>query len=318
MKTKYIVSLGEILMDANTQSGIMTVGGAPSNWAIDCHRLITDENIKTVVVSAVGEDRLGQYIETYLKKNEIGSLLAHVPGKETGFVMVTYKGDEPQYDIIRDVAWDYISFENATPQEKALMEEIRSNCCAVCWGTLGQRSPVPRKFIQEFVASISTPETIKVYDPNIRETPDEENKEIILKSMTLANTVKLGHEEVDIIGELFSIFPAINKKGENKGIKKDYAKRCKILFKRFPNLKTIIITLSHRGSHIFLRDGRTSWQRARKVNNAKTIGCGDSFCAALTSSIELKEAHEKACQVSSFVAQNDSATPIFPDEYKIK
>lgn len=320
---KFIISLGEILFDANPKTGLLTIGGAPSNWAIDCHRLISQKDIRTIVVSAVGNDFLGDVVEDFLDNCKIGSLIARVPDKPTSIVKVSYdKDNNPHYNIVEDVAWDYIGFENASPEQKALLNDIRANCCAICWGTLGQRSPKSRQFIQEFVSSITSPDAIKVYDPNIRKKPDAETKEIIRKSLLFANTVKLGHDEVDSIGEIFGLFPAINsKEGENKGTKKDYLKRAKVLFDKFPNINCIIITLSNRGSHIFLRNGETSSMKAQKVKNAKPVGCGDSFLAGVIASLvsgkDLHYAHNKGTEVSRFVAQNDSATPELPQEYVI-
>lgn len=322
MNTKYIVSIGEILFDADPKKGLLTIGGAPSNWAIDCHRLISDKNIKTVVVSAIGDDLLGDVVEDFLSNCNIGSLIARLPNQRTSIVKVKYdKANNPSYDIVEPVAWDFIGFDNASPEQKALLDDILANCCAVCWGTLGQRSPVSRQFIQDFIGSIMAPDAIKVYDPNIRKNPDDETKEIIHKSLLLANTVKLSHEEVDTIGQLFGLFPVVNNSGENKGTKKDYLKRSKILFDQFPNLNTIIITLSNRGSHIFMRNGDTSSMKARNVKNAKPIGCGDSFLAGVIASLvsgkDLQYAHQKGTEVSRFVAQNDSATPELPQEFLI-
>lgn len=323
MNTKYIISLGELLFDANPKKGILTIGGAPSNWAIDCHRLISKNNIKTVVISAVGEDRLGQFVEDYLSNCKIGSLIAHVPDKETGFVNVSYeKANNPHYDIVEPVAWDFIGFENASPEQKALLDDIRANCCAVCWGTLGQRSPVSRQFIQGFIGSITTPDAIKVYDPNIRKKPDAETKEIIYKSLFLANTIKLGHEEVDIIGELFSLFPKVNMtENENIGEEEDYEERSKILFDRFPNINMIIVTLSDKGSYIFLKNGKMSKMEAVRVEDPKPVGCGDAFLAGVIASLVsgkgLHYAHQKGTIVSRFIASNDSATPELPREFFI-
>lgn len=323
MNTKYIISVGEILFDANPKAGLLTIGGAPSNWAIDCHRLISQKDIRTVVVSAVGNDLLGDVVDDFLDNCKIGSLIARVPDKPTSIVKVSYdKDNNPHYNIVDDVAWDYIGFENASPEQKALLNDIRANCCAVCWGTLGQRSPVSRQFIQEFIGSITAPDVIKVYDPNIRKEPDVETKETIHKSLLLANTIKLSHEEVDTIGQLFGLFPAVNNSSENKGTKKDYLTRSKILFDQFPNLNTIIITLSNRGSHIFMRNGDTSSMKAHNVKNAKPVGCGDSFLAGVIASLvsgkDLSYAHQKGTEVSRFVAQNDSATPELPEELRIK
>lgn len=323
MNTKYIVSIGEILFDADPKKGLLTIGGAPSNWAIDCHRLISNKNIKTVVVSAIGDDLLGDVVEDFLDNCNIGSLIARLPNQRTSVVKVKYdEANNPSYDIVEPVAWDFIGFDNASPEQKALLDDIRANCCAVCWGTLGQRKPVSRKFIQDFVSSITNPNALKVYDPNIRKKPDDD-KEIIRKSLLLANTVKLSHEEVDTIGDLFDLFQQINTKtGENKGTEEDYKERSKILFDAFPNLNMIIITLSDKGSYIFTRNGEMSKkEHIDKVENAKPVGCGDSFLAGVIASLvsgkDLPYAHQKGTEVSRFVAQNDSATPKLPRKFII-
>ena len=329
MNTKYIISIGEILFDINPKRGLLTLGGAPSNWAIDCHRLITDKNIQTVVISGIGNDRLGQIVQDFLSncKNKNGlpikGLLAHEPDKETGIVMVSYDAQgQPHYDIVRDVAWDCINFEKATPEVKSDIEHIKAHCCAVCWGTLGQRELVSRQFIQQFVQSITAPDVLKVYDPNLRSKIDVPTKEIIHQSLQLANTVKLSHDEVDNIGKAFEYFSPINKPGENKGEQKDYDERSRVLFEKHPNINILIITLSTRGSYIYTRKGDFSFMEAEIVEDAKPVGCGDSFLAGVIASLvcgkDLVYAHQKGTAVSRFVAQNDSATPELPEELGIK
>ena len=323
--TNYLISIGEILFDANPKSGVLTLGGAPSNWAIDCHRLIAHEDLQTVVISGVGNDRLGQMVQAFLSncKNKNGlpikGLLAHVPDKETGIVMVSYDAQgEPHYDIVRDVAWDYIDFEKASPKVKSDIEHIKAHCCAVCWGTLAQRNPVSRHFIQQFVQSIAAPAALKIYDPNIREEIDPTTKEIIHQSLRLANTVKLSHDEVDKIGKAFGYYtPVNNEPDENNGKPKDYEERSRILFEKYPNINTLIITLSTRGSYIYTRKGECSFMEAEVVKDAKPVGCGDSFLAGVVSALvcgkDLKTAHELGNKVSAYVARHESATPELPD-----
>lgn len=325
MNTKYIISLGEILFDINPKKGLLTLGGAPSNWAIDCHRLIAHEDLQTVIISGIGNDRLGQIIQAFLSncknKNEqpIKCLLAHVPNKETGIVMVSYDAQgEPHYDIVRDVAWDYIDFEKASPEVKSDIEQIKTRCCAVCWGTLAQRSLVSRHFIQQFVQSITAPDALKIYDPNIREEIDPTTKEIIHQSLQLANTVKLSHDEVDKIGKAFGYYtPVNNEPDENKGEKEDYDERSRILFEKYHNINTLIITRSVRGSSIYTRKGDCSFMEAEVVKDAKPVGCGDSFLAGVMSALvcgkDLKTAHELGNKVSAYVTRHESATPELPD-----
>lgn len=330
MNTKYIISLGEILFDINPKKGLLTLGGAPSNWAIDCHRLITDKNIQTVVISGIGKDQLGDIIKDILSNctNQNGQpikrLLAEVPNKPTGTVKVSFdKANNPSYNIVEHVAWDNIGFENASPEDKSVLDDIRVHCCAVCWGTLGQREMVSRQFIQSFIKSITAPDALKVYDPNLRDEIDADTKDIIHQSLKLANTVKLSHDEVDNIGKAFEYFSPINKPGENKGEQKDYDERSRILFEKYPNINTLIITLSDKGSYIYTRNGEFSpMEIEEKVKNAKPVGCGDSFLAGVIASLvcgkDLVYAHQKGTAVSRFVAQNDSATPELPEELGIK
>lgn len=289
--TKFIVSLGEILFDANTKSGILTLGGAPSNWAIDCHRLIAHKDFQTVVISGIGTDRLGKIVRTFLEncKNMNGqpvkSLLAEISDKETGVVMVDYdEQGQPKYEIIPEVAWEYINFEMASPKMKADVEYTKANCCAVCWGTLAQKNPVSRRFIQEFVQSISASNALKIYDPNIRESINSTTKDIIHTSLLLANTVKLSHDEVDKIGKAFGYFaPVHSQPDENFGTKEDYDERSCKLFEKYPNINTLIITLSVRGSYIYTRKGDVSFMEAIMVKDARPVGCGDSFLAGVIS-----------------------------------
>lgn len=329
MNTKYIISLGEILFDVNPKIGFLTLGGAPSNWAIDCHRLIAQEDLQTVVISGIGNDRLGQIIQVFLSncKNKNGTtikgMLAHVSDKETGIVIVNYDSQgEPYYDIVRDVAWDYIGFENAPFDQKAVLDDIRAHCCAVCWGTLGQREMVSRQFIQQFVQSVTVPDVLKVYDPNLRDEINAVTKDIIHQSLRLANIVKLSHDEVDKIGKAFEYFSPVNKPSENKGEQKDYDERSRIIFEKYPNINTLIITLSTRGSYIYTRKGDFSFMEAEVVEDAKPVGCGDSFLAGVVSALvcgkSLKTAHKLGKKVSAYVACHESATPELPDELVIK
>jgi fructokinase len=187
---------------------------------------------------------------------------------------------------------------------------------------LGQRELVSRQFIQQFVQSITAPDVLKVYDPNLRSKIDVPTKEIIHQSLQLANTVKLSHDEVDNIGKAFEYFSPINKPGENKGEQKDYDERSRVLFEKHPNINILIITLSTRGSYIYTRKGDFSFMKAEVVEDAKPVGCGDSFLAGVIASLvsgkDLVYAHEKGTAVSRFVAQNDSATPELPEELRIK
>ena len=82
----------------------------------------------------------------------------------------------------------------------------------------------------------------------------------------------------------------------------------------------LILTCGVNGSYIFT-SGNMTFLATPKVEVADTVGAGDSFTAAFTSSIlkglSVAEAHRKAVEVSAFVCTQNGAMPILPAEYTL-
>ncbi len=83
----------------------------------------------TIVISALGEDKLADETIEALKEHGLNDLLPRVP-YPTGIVQVQL--DEqgiPIYDIKENVAWDNIPFDDG-------IQQIARNCRAVCFGSI--------------------------------------------------------------------------------------------------------------------------------------------------------------------------------------
>lgn len=202
----------------------------------------------------------------------------------------------PQYIIKEGVAWDYIPF---TPE----LEALARNTCAVCFGSLAQRSTVSRNTINRFIDTMPKDNgTLIVFDANLRQSFYSED--VLEQSMMRCNVLKINDEELPIVCRISGI-PESNPENQ-----------CRALLNRY-NLKIIILTCGVNGSYIFTPDAK-SFLATPQVKVADTVGAGDSFTAAFTASIlsglPVPAAHRKAVDVSAFVCTQNGAMPVLPAE----
>jgi fructokinase len=283
-----IIGLGEVLYDVLPQGA--KLGGAPANFAYHASQF----GYEAVAVSAVGNDALGdQALETF-DKNGLKYIIPRVP-YPTGTVNVKLDAEGvPTYTFTPDVAWDHIPF---TPE----MEEAAKNACAVCFGSLAQRSEESRETIMKFLDA--TPkDCLKIFDINLRGT--FYNKEIIQNGLRHCDVLKINDEELIIVGRLFG-YPGL-----------DIEEKCRLIMKRY-NLKMVVLTCGTNGSYVFAPNDFKSFMPTPKVEVADTVGAGDSFTGAFTASIlsgkSIEEAHALAVQVSAYVCTQKGAMPKLPE-----
>ncbi len=283
---KKIVGLGEVLWDMLPDG--KKLGGAPCNFAYHAAQVGDNEGWG---VSAVGNDELGQEILDNLKEKGVKFIIP-VIDKPTGTVKVTL--DEkgvPNYEICKGVAWDYIPF---TPDMEALAKE----CDAVCFGALAQRNKESYDTIHKFLEAVPE-KTLKVFDINLRQ--DFYSKEVIEKSLKIANILKINDDEVAVIKDMFGMMDMSDEEALRK-IKDEYG------------LQMVVETMGAVGSYVFA-DGETSWVPTPKVEVADTVGAGDSFTGAFISELlngkSISDAHKKAVEVSAFVCTRNGAMPSY-------
>lgn len=289
---KTIVGMGEALWDVLPEG--KKLGGAPANFAYHMSQFGYD----SVVVSAVGDDKLGNEILDNLAAKHLQHKIEKVP-YPTGVVQVTLDdAGVPCYEIKENVAWDNIPFTSA-------LEELAQHTQAVCFGSLAQRSVVSRETINRFLDAMPRKEgQYKIFDINLRQ--GFYNKEILDESFNKCNILKINDEELITISRLFG-FPGI-----------DLQDKCWILLAKY-NLKMLILTCGINGSYVFT-PGEVSFVETPKVEVADTVGAGDSFTAAFIAAVlagkSVAHAHRLAVDVSAYICTQNGAMPHLPEEMK--
>lgn len=285
-----VIGMGEALWDMLPEG--KKIGGAPANFAYH----VSQFGLPSCVVSAVGEDALGQEILDNFTSKGLNYHIVKVP-YSTGTVQVSIdQAGVPQYEIRENVAWDNIPY---TESLEALAHRTR----AVCFGSLAQRSVVSRTTIHRFLDAMPRrDDSLIVFDVNLRQ--GFYNKEILCDSMARCNILKINDEELILVSRMFG-YPGI-----------DLQDKCWILLGKY-NLKMLILTCGINGSYVFT-PGHVSFQPTPKVEVADTVGAGDSFTAAFIASIlrgkSVQEAHTLAVQTSAYVCTQKGAMPVLPPQ----
>ena len=287
----YIVGIGEVLWDYFEDKNNYVLGGAPFNFAYHVNQF----GLNSLVISAIGNDKLGQKLEADVKKKNVPYMLERL-NLPTGVVNVKEVDGKPRYDILTERAWDYI------PNTEQL-KEIATNTKAACFGSLAQRSETSRNSILAFLDAIPS-DALRIFDINLRQ--NWYSKEVIKTSLQKANVLKINDDELLIIQRMFGYID-ITQENTCRLIMHDY------------QLDMLILTCGDKGSYIFTKD-EMSYLSTNDIKVVDTVGAGDSFTASFIASMlkgkTIHEAHRIAVNVSAFVCTQKGATPIIPDELK--
>lgn len=287
--SSFVVGIGEVLWDVFP--GGKQLGGAPANFVYH----VTRFGCQGLLVSAVGKnDAYGDEICEALGERNIKSLIERLE-YPTGRVQVSLdKFGIPEYDIVKDVAWDNIVFTEE-------LESIAQKTVAVCFGSLAQRNPVSRKTIMKFVDAVpDTPASYKIFDINLRQ--NFYDKEILEYSMKRCNILKINEEELLKLRDLFYDKSMPDYEVCNK-LKQDFS------------LKYLILTRGAENSFVYA-DYKIIFRDTPKVNVVDTVGAGDSFTAAFVASLlngaDAETAHTVAVETSAYVCTQQGAMPEMP------
>lgn len=286
----WVVGLGEILWDIFPTCKVL--GGAPANFAYHAGLL----GMKSLAISAVGDDALGHEISSTLDAKGLNCMIETV-AYPTGVVQVTLdENGVPDYEIVRDVAWDNIPFTER-------VEAVARNCRAVCFGSLAQRGEISRHTIGRFLKAMPQ-ESLKIFDINLRQSFYSE--EIIDSSLRVADMLKINNDELAVVSEMFAIA------GSEEQV-------CTLIMQRW-NLKGMILTKGTDGSLVVMNDRVMSSLPTPVVDVVDTVGAGDAFTAAFVAATlagrSTAEAHALAVEFSAYVCTAQGATPPMPERYK--
>ena len=287
-----IVGLGEVLWDMLPEG--KKIFGAPANFAYH----VSQYGFDGCVVSAVGDDKLGNEILESFNNRRLNYLIQRVP-YPTGTVQIELdEAGIPCYEIKENVAWDNIPFT-------VDLEKLAKKTRAVCFGSLAQRNTVSRETINRFLDVMSDAAgQYRVFDVNLRQ--GFYDKEILCNSMKRCNILKINDEELVAVSRMFE-YPGI-----------DLEDKCRALLSEY-GLEILILTCGVNGSYVFTREN-VSFVNTPKIEVADTVGAGDSFTATFISAIlkgkSIREAHELAVEVSAYVCTQNGAMPELPISIK--
>ena len=283
-----IVGIGEVLWDVYPDAAHF--GGAPANFA--CHA--ASLGAESWMVSAVGADNFGDRALDSLQQHGVEcAAVTRDPSHPTGRVLVTLDAaGQASYEFATDTAWDHLSWSDQ-------LASLARRCDVVCFGTLGQRSPISRDTIRRFVEA--TPLTaLKVFDVNLRQ--DFYDAETIESSLQIASVLKLNGEELPIVAEIC---------GMKARTPRDMLME---LMSRY-ELHLAAVTCGRDGA-LLLAAGEEAECPAVPTTVVDTVGAGDAFTATLVSDFlrgqPLAEINRHANAVASFVCSQPGATSPLP------
>lgn len=295
MSKPRIVGLGEVLWDVFPDGP--RFGGAPANFACSAAGL-TAGSAEVLMVSAVGEDDLGRQALQRLSQKQVEVAHVNVLAEPTGTVDVKLDAaGKASYSFAQDTAWDHLSW---SPD----LRELARVTDAVCFGTLGQRSPASREAIQNFLATM--PDTaLRIFDINLR--PPYVDDEVVDESLQRANVLKLNDEELPYLMNRFG--------GTGEG-----AEALRHLAEKF-RLHAIALTCGSEGA-ILIRGEEVSQRTSEPVHVIDTVGAGDAFTACLAIGLlqnqPVEQIVERATQVAAYVCGQSGATPPMPAKWAVQ
>ena len=272
------LAFGEILWDLYPDNKFL--GGASLNFG--AHLAKHGEDV--FLLSAVGQDELGKEAIEQVKKWKINEkYIFALDTKKTGRCLVTLdQNSVPSYDLLTDVAYDYINCDN-----------IEEDFDVLYFGTLSLRSEYNYNSINKLLTSHSFKDVF--VDVNIRK-PFCSAKTVRF-AVERATILKVSLEELSTVSEFLGLEETQN-----------YQAFAKLLAERFNNLKLIVITLGEDGAYAYDCTKKSEFSCVGiKAAVVSTVGAGDSFSAAFLSKYMygfdvqacLEYANKIACMVVS-------------------
>ena len=276
------IAYGEVLWDVFINE--KKIGGAPLNVALRMKSLGCD----VAMISCVGNDEDGKAILDTVK--DLGLETASIITSEdfpTGLVNVTLdKTGSATYEIKYPSAWDKIILNDEA-------RKLTNEADVLIYGSLVCRDEVSRKSLEELLQI----NTYKVFDVNLRKP--HYTYDILEQLMKSANFVKFNDEEIIEIASALN-FPHTDLK-ENM-----------IFISSLADVKGICVTRGKQGA-LLLWEGTFYENYGYPIVVADTVGAGDSFLAALITSLLTNKNPQKAldfaCAIGALVAASPGANP---------
>lgn len=277
------VAYGEVLWDVFDKE--KKIGGAPLNVALRMKTLGCD----VAMISCVGKDNDGEAIINQVKNLGLETdAIMQSESFPTGLVNVTLnERGSATYEIAYPSAWDKIVLNDFAKKTVAEADVL-------IYGSLVCRDEVSRKSLEELLQT----NVYKVFDVNLRKP--HYSHEILEQLMHSANFIKFNDEELLEIAEaMHSPFTGLE---ENMHFVAEKT-----------NVTAMCVTKGKHGA-LLMWEGKLYDNSGYPVEVADTVGAGDSFLAALITSLltgkEPQAAIDFACAVGALVAEAPGANPV--------
>jgi fructokinase len=277
------VAYGEVLWDVFDNE--KKIGGAPLNVALRMKTLGCD----VAMISCVGKDNDGEAIINQVKNLGLETdAIMQSESFPTGLVNVTLnERGSATYEIAYPSAWDKIVLNDFAKKTVAEADVL-------IYGSLVCRDEVSRKSLEELLQT----KVYKVFDVNLRKP--HYSHEILEQLMHSANFIKFNDEELLEIAEaMHSPFTGLE---ENMHFVAEKT-----------NVTAMCVTKGKHGA-LLMWEGKLYDNSGYPVEVADTVGAGDSFLAALITSLltgkEPQTAIDFACAVGALVAEAPGANPV--------
>lgn len=280
-KSVSVYCFGEILWDII--DNVEIPGGAPMNVGYHLAKL----GISSYIISAVGRDRRGDDLISFLNQNGVNTCHINESIYPTGIVNATIQANqEVSYEIVYPSAWDDVSIDRDL-----------SNIDVLVFGSLASRSDRSYQALKSLLPKAE----LKIFDINLR--PPFIDREKICYLLSVSDIVKVNISELNTIYSWYeSAFTS-------------EANQATFLMDKF-NIDELIVTRGAQGGCYFSK-GQSYNFNALPVSVQDTIGSGDSFLSGFIygrlKKFDLEINLEFATQISGYVTENKGACP----EYRL-
>jgi len=284
------LAFGEILWDII--EGKPHLGGAPLNFIAH----MAQYGVKPYIISRVGSDEYGEIALVQIASYGVDtSLIQQDEMHETGSVDVTLINGQPDYIIKKEVAYDFIEFNDLGSRLDCMEFDV------FYFGSLAQRSPVSADTLKTVLSTHKFKHVF--YDVNLRK--EGYSKMIIMSSLRLCDILKLNIQEVSEISEVLfeDLFFSLRQ-------------FCDIISEVY-SIKIIIITAAERGCYVF-EENNFVHVPGHKIDLQDAVGAGDAFSASFMYEYlkhgNVIEAATKANKIGAYVASQIGPIPQYTSE----
>lgn len=275
---------GEILWDVVGSS--KTIGGAPFNV---CGHL-SELGDTPYILSSVGLDELSQEAIEEVKRLNISDKYLKRVSDPTGCAFVTLSNSIPTYSFNEPCAWDDITLSK---EEKKSIEN--ENFDSIVYGTLALRDSRNRDTLLFLLDNLN----FKEFFFNVNLRLNFYSKETLLLGLERATMLKLNNEEETVLKEIFSL------------------NDIRELYKKYPSLKYILLTLGKDGAVCYSKDTIVK-AKSQEIECVNTVGAGDSLSASFLNSyfkgLSIEESLKRSIKLASYVCQRNEAIPNYKDK----